>query len=116
MRKARLNRVDEDDICDIQPREWVVLDDVRRRWQGAIREHRDTLGANRPKVEPDGARAGAAIEGDEERAVLGVIDAIQGVVRVEQQGIDTAIRILDGKVAGFSRVGKGFVTCGDGSV
>ena len=81
--EAGLDRVDKDDVRDIQPCKGVVFNDVRRRRQRAIREHRNTLGANRPKVQPDRAGTRATIERDQQRAVLWVIDAIKGVIRVE---------------------------------
>ena len=99
-----MDRVDKNDVRDIQPCKGVVFNDVRRRRERAIREHRDTLGANRAKVQPDRAGTRATIERDQEWTIFRVINAIKRVIRVEQQGINSAIFVFDRQIAGLCRV------------
>ncbi len=103
---AGADRVDEDEIGAIEPRLLVVDQRERRRRHPAVIEHADATGAERAEVKPDRRGAGAAVEGEHQRALRGIGDAVQGVRDVEDRRLRLSLVRLDGHAPDGGRVAK----------
>jgi len=78
--ETRADRVNEDQVGHVQQGEGIFHQVEGRRGRGQpILAQPDPAGTQRAQVQPDGRRAGSAVEGKGDRAGGGVADALAGV-------------------------------------
>jgi len=108
--------VDEDEVGDIE--DGVGVLDGAGRWGeglGAVGGGGDEAGAEGAEVEPDGGGAGAAVEGEDDGAVLGLVDAGADLTDVEHVGPRVALGVLELELGGGDGVVDDLAGDGDGA-
>src|ERR1051326_836926 len=101
---AGAHGIDEDQIGLVEPGVFIVDQLIRRRRHHAVRLHAYALGSDGAEVQPHGSRAGAAVEREGKRTVLGGL-AVQRVGDVEDVRLDLAgVDVFERHHAGRRRV------------
>ena len=105
VRKAGADGIDEYQIGDIEQRFGIVGDRIGRRAVILGIGNVDALRPERPHVQPQRARAGAAVEQEGDRPVgLGIVLQIG---RREDRGVGLAVLVLQVRFTGDGGVGDG---------
>jgi len=111
---AGADGVDEDEVGEGEEGVGVIGDLVGRGRVGAVVAQGDVAGAEDTEVEPDGGRAGAAVEGDHERAAGRGGRIVEGVGDEEDVGFGFAGFVEEREAAGGGGVLQGPAAEGEG--
>ena len=95
--EPRPDRVDHDDVRDVEEGVGVVLERVRRRALRTDVGRDDPPRTHDPHVQPEGCRSRPAVVGEDERPLAGRVAVGAEVGRVEELGRGVAVVVREGR-------------------